>query len=124
VLDHGLSAALESLAARSTVPTAVTCDAELDLSPQVELAAYFVVCEALANVAKYARATAASVQVTRAGDGVVVEIADDGVGGAAASAGSGLRGLADRVEALDGHLTVVSPPGAGTVLTAVLPCGS
>ena len=124
VLDHGLSGALESLAARSTVPTAVTCDAALDLSPQAELATYFVVCEALANVAKYARATAASVHVTRSGQSVVVEIADGGVGGAVASSGSGLRGLADRVEARDGHHTVVRPPGAGTVLPAVLPRGS
>ena len=83
------------------------------LPEPVELAAYFVTSEALANVGKYAHATQATVRVTRSGDRLVVEIADDGVGGADAARGSGLRGLADRVEALDGRLTVVSPPGRG-----------
>ena len=120
VLDFGLPAALESLAARSPVPTAVTCDAG-PLEPQVELAAYFVACESLANVAKYAGARAASVRLVRAGDRIVIEIADDGAGGALAAAGSGLRGLQDRVEALGGHLLVTSPAGAGTVVSADLP---
>ena len=88
-----------------------------------ELAAYFVASEALTNVAKYAQATTASVRVSRRGRNAFIEIADDGVGGADGTAGSGLRGLADRVEALDGRLRVVSPPGAGTVVTAELPCG-
>jgi signal transduction histidine kinase len=123
-LDHGLAPALESLAARSTVATAVSCDAPEDLSREVELAVYFVACEALANVGKYAQATAASVRLSRTAGGVAVEIADDGVGGADAETGSGLRGLADRVEALDGHLLVTSPGGAGTVITAELPCAS
>ena len=78
-------------------------------------------CESLANVAKYAHATAASVHLSRTDGSIVVEIADDGVGGADASAGSGLRGLADRVEALGGHLLVTSPAGEGTVVTAELP---
>ena len=82
---------------------------------------YFVACEALANVAKYAQATAASVSVSRTDRGVAIEIADDGVGGADAAVGSGLRGLADRVEALGGHLLVTSPAGAGTVVIADLP---
>ena len=117
--------ALESLAARSTVPTAVSCDA-----PRARAASrsssplYFVACEALANVGKYAEATAASVRLSRTAAGVAIEIADDGVGGADAARGSGLHGLADRVEALDGHLRVTSPPGAGTVVTAELPCAS
>ena len=120
VLEHGLAAALESLASRSPVPTTVACD--LQLSEQLELAAYFVASEALANVAKYSRATSATVRIWRAGDMARIEIADDGVGGADASSGSGLRGLADRVEALDGRLSVVSPPGAGTIVAAELPC--
>ena len=85
---------------------------------------YFVACEALANVGKYAEATAASVRLSRTAAGVAIEIADDGVGGADAANGSGLHGLADRVEALNGQLLVTSPPGAGTVVTAELPCAS
>ena len=123
VLNHGLAAALDSLAARSPVPTAVSYEATAPLPGPVELAAYFVASEALTNVAKYAEATSASVRVSQADSTAVIEIADDGVGGADAAAGSGLRGLADRVEALDGRLRVVSPPGAGTVVTAELPCG-
>ena len=121
VLEHGIGPALDSLAARSTVPTAVTCELTDAVPRQVELGIYFVACEALANVAKYAQATAASVSLARTDRGVAIEIADDGVGGADASRGSGLRGLADRVEALGGHLLVTSPAGAGTVVTADLP---
>jgi signal transduction histidine kinase len=124
VLNHGLAAALDSLAARSPVPTTVTYEANGPLPEPVELAAYFVASEALANVAKYAQATAASVRVSHTPTDAVIEIADDGVGGADESRGSGLRGLADRVEALDGRLTVVSPAGAGTTVVAELPCGS
>jgi signal transduction histidine kinase len=104
----------------------VTVDCELGerLPAPIELAAYFVASEALTNVAKYAQATSASVRVRRTGTRAVIEIADDGAGGANASGGSGLRGLADRVEALDGTLRVDSPPGAGTVVTAELPCAS
>jgi len=94
------------------------------LSPPVEIAAYFVVSEALTNVAKYAQARAAEVRVSDAAGRVVVQITDDGVGGAAPDSGSGLRGLADRVEALDGHLSVLSARGGGTTVTAELPCGS
>jgi signal transduction histidine kinase len=124
VLDHGLAAALDSLASRSPVPTKVEYEADGDLPEPVELAAYFVASEALTNVAKYAHATTASVRVSRHGPTAVIEIADDGAGGADEAGGSGLRGLADRVEALDGRLTVVSPPGAGTTVIAELPCGS
>jgi signal transduction histidine kinase len=120
-LEFGLTTALEGLARRSPVPTVVSWDSDERLPEKIELAAYFVACESLANVAKYARATAASVHLSRTDRSVVVEIADDGVGGADATAGSGLRGLSDRVEALGGHLLITSPAGAGTVVTAELP---
>jgi len=123
-LEYGLPSALESLAARATVPTAVECDVPDRVPQAVELAVYFVACEALANIGKYARATTASIRVSRTAAGLAVEVADDGVGGAVATAGGGLHGLADRVEALDGHLLVTSPPHAGTVVSAELPCAS
>ena len=94
------------------------------LPEPVELAAYFVASEALANVAKYAQATSVTMRVWRAGPVAGIEVVDDGVGGADDAGGTGLRGLADRVEALEGSLRVVSPPGTGTVVTAELPCGS
>jgi signal transduction histidine kinase len=90
----------------------------------VESTAYFVVAEALTNASRYARATHAEVEVRRVNGSVTVEVRDDGVGGADPAAGSGLRGLADRVSALDGRLDVDSPPGGGTTVRAVLPCGS
>jgi signal transduction histidine kinase len=124
VLNHGLHAALDTLVDQATVPTELSYTGGGRLPEAVELAAYFVASEALANIAKYARAAHAAVRVTRTGDTMVIEIADDGIGGADASRGSGLRGLADRVEALDGRLRVDSPPGAGTVVRAELPCGS
>jgi signal transduction histidine kinase len=122
VLEHGLAAALDSLATRSTVPATVSFESSDRLPERVEFAAYFVACEALANVTKYARATTVAMRVWRAGPLASIEIVDDGVGGADDAKGSGLRGLADRVEALDGHLRVRSPPGEGTVVTAELPC--
>ena len=88
----------------------------------VEAAAYYVVAEALTNVAKYAQASEARIDVRRDDGRLVVEVADDGVGGADPSRGSGLRGLADRVEALGGRLEVSSPQGEGTTLRATLPC--
>jgi signal transduction histidine kinase len=124
VLNHGLKAALDSLAARSGVPTTVSFDAPKRLPEPVELAGYFVACEALANVAKYAQATKEWVRVSRRNGVAVVEIADDGVGGADETAGTGLQGLADRVAALDGTLRILSPAGVGTVVTAELPCAS
>jgi PAS domain S-box-containing protein len=124
VLNHGLKAALVSLASRASVPTAVSFQSPERLPEQVELAAYFVACEALANVAKYAHASTASVRVSRRNGMASIEIADDGVGGADETAGTGLQGLADRVAALDGTLRILSPLGAGTVVTAELPCGS
>ena len=89
----------------------------------LELAAYFVACEALANVSKYAQAANVTMRVRRAGPVASIEVTDDGVGGADDAGGSGLRGLADRIEALHGRLRVVSPPGVGTTVTAELPCG-
>ncbi|WP_147447825.1 sensor histidine kinase [Solirubrobacter pauli] len=124
VLEHGLATALSSLAIRSPTPVQVTCALDGPLPEAVELALYFVACEGLANVAKYAHADAAEVRVTRHGDEVEIEVRDDGVGGADGAGGSGLRGLADRVEALGGRLRVSSPAGAGTVLRAELPCGA
>jgi signal transduction histidine kinase len=124
VLNHGLKAALDSLASRASVPTTVSFACPERLPEPVELAAYFVACEALANVAKYAQATKASVQLTRRNGVAVIEIADDGIGGADESSGTGLQGLADRVAALDGTLRIVSPPGEGTVVTAEVPCAS
>ena len=88
----------------------------------VEAAAYYLVAEALTNVAKYAQASMASVRVLRENGHVIVEVSDDGIGGADARRGSGLRGLADRVEALDGRLDLDSPPGAGTRIRAEIPC--
>ena len=123
VLEHGLAAALQALAARSTVATTVSYEPPGRFPEAVELAAYFVASEALANAGKYAQATNVTMRVWRAGPIATIEIADDGVGGADDSAGTGLRGLADRVEALQGSLRVVSPPGIGTVVTAELPCG-
>ena len=120
-LDQGLEPALDALALRSAVPTAVTCDPGPRLPEPVEFAAYFVASEALANVAKYAHATAATVRVRHTDAQVVIEIADDGVGGADPDAGTGLRGLADRIEAVHGKFRVAGPPGGGTIVTAEIP---
>jgi signal transduction histidine kinase len=121
-LDDGLSVALSALAARSSF--AVSVSAEVGRLPEpVEAAAYFVCSEALANAAKHAQADSARVTATADAAWLRVEVGDDGVGGADAT-GSGLRGLADRVEALGGHLTVVSPRDAGTRILAELPCRS
>jgi signal transduction histidine kinase len=119
--DHGLEPAVTALAARSQIPVAVDAEAT-DVPQAVEIAAYFVVSEALTNVAKYAKASAVTVTIRQA-DGVLrVEVADDGVGGADPSRGSGLSGLADRVAALDGTIVVDSPPGEGTRVRVEIPC--
>jgi signal transduction histidine kinase len=120
-LDRGLDVALEALARRSDVPTTVSFQPGPRLPEPVAFAAYFLASEALANTAKHAHASAATVSLQRTGTGAVIEITDDGAGGADPAGGSGLRGLADRVEALGGCLRVSSPPGAGTVITAELP---
>jgi PAS domain S-box-containing protein len=118
--DRGLRPALETLIGRAPVP--VDLHVEIDgLTPDVEAAAYYVVAEALTNVAKYGQATSATVRVTEL-DGVLeVSVVDDGVGGADPEKGSGLRGLADRVEALAGRLEVESPGGSGTTIKAQIP---
>jgi signal transduction histidine kinase len=121
-LDRGLGTALGALVLRAGVPTTLSVELGGRLPEPVEFAAYLVVSEALANVVKYAGATASTVRAVRAGAEVVIEIADDGVGGADPARGSGLRGLTDRVEALGGRLRLVSPAGGGTIVTAELPC--
>ncbi|HZX03817.1 sensor histidine kinase [Kribbella sp.] len=121
--DRGLDAALSSVAARSPVPVRLRVDVQTRPSLTIESIAYFVVTEALANVAKHADAASVDVQVTRDGDVLRVEVRDDGRGGADPVIGTGLRGLADRVAGVDGRLTVDSPPGGGTTLIAEVPCG-
>lgn len=120
--DRGLEAALSALAGRAPLPVEVVGTPDQRLPEPVESAAYFVVAEALTNVAKYANASHAEIDVTRRNGIATVEIRDDGVGGADPDAGTGLRGLADRVAALDGKLDVVSPDGGGTIIRAQLPC--
>ena len=120
---HGLQVALESLAAKSPVPVSLDVDVEDRLAEPVEVAAFYVVSESLANVAKHAQARAVAVRAQRRGDELLVEVTDDGVGGADAERGSGLRGLADRVEALGGRLRVWTPSGGGTRVRAEMPCG-
>ncbi len=119
--QRGLDAALESLASRSMVPVELESELEERLPSAVETAAYFVVAEALTNVTKYADATHARVEVRRENGAAVVDVRDDGVGGAAIGAGTGLSGLTDRVGALDGTLEVESPQGAGTLVRARFP---
>jgi signal transduction histidine kinase len=121
-LEHGLGVALESLAARSSTPVSLSVALDERLPGPLELAAYFVASEALANVDKYAQASRVSVRVWRDDRRATIEIADDGAGGADPACGSGLRGLADRVAAAGGRLRVTSPPGEGTVVAAELPC--
>ena len=119
--DHGLHAAVAAVAQRAPLPVELEIDEGERPSDAVEVAAYFVVSEALTNVAKYAAATEARVEVRRLGDRLVVVVSDDGAGGADMRGGSGLRGLEDRVEALGGRLHVQSLPGEGTSVRADLP---
>jgi signal transduction histidine kinase len=119
--DHGLLAAVEALAQRAPLPVDVDVALDSRLPEPVEAAAYYVVAEALTNVAKYAQATQARVRVHCALGMALVEVADNGVGGARESGGSGLRGLVDRVEALGGRLSLASPVGRGTTVRAELP---
>jgi signal transduction histidine kinase len=118
--ESGLGAAVESLVDRSPVDVAVDIGPER-YEPAVEGAAYFVIAEALTNVAKYARATTARVHAARHGDDLRIEVRDDGIGGADPRSGSGLRGLADRLAALDGTMNVESPVGGGTRVSARIP---
>jgi signal transduction histidine kinase len=122
--ERGLAPALDELVYRVPMPVDVVVSLDGRLPDRVEAAAYYVVAEALTNVAKYASATGVSVTVGRRNGLAVVEVADDGVGGADPRRGSGLRGLADRVEALGGAFAVESPEGLGTILRADIPCAS
>jgi PAS domain S-box-containing protein len=121
--DHGLEAGVEALAERTPIPVEVRCALDGKPPESVEAAAYYVVAEALTNVAKYAGASGARVSIEHTDGRLSVEVADDGVGGAVATAdgSSGLRGLADRVEALGGRLSVTSERGQGTTVRAELP---
>jgi signal transduction histidine kinase len=119
--DRGLAAAVEALASRAPGEVAVTADPGARAPVAVETAAYFVVAESLTNVAKHAPGASATVSIERTDDHLIVEVADDGPGGAR-SDGSGLTGLRRRVEALDGKLTLTSPLGAGTTIHAELSC--
>jgi signal transduction histidine kinase len=119
---HGLAVALESIAARAPLPVRLSVDLADRLPERVEVAAYYVVSESLTNVAKHAHAHDATVAVAQTRDCLLVEVVDDGVGGADTERGSGIRGLADRVEALGGRLRVWTPPGGGTRVKAEIPC--
>ena len=119
--DRGLDAALESLASRAPVPVEIEAELAERLPGPVEAAAFYVVSEALTNVAKYAEASLARVRVMRDNGLAIVEVVDDGVGGADAAHCSGLRGLGDRLAALDGWLEIDSPAGGGTYVRAVIP---
>ena len=119
--DRGLAAAVEALAARATLPVELNGLPSERLPEPIEAAAYYVVSESLANVAKYAAASQAQVDLARDDGLLVVEVSDDGVGGADPGKGSGLRGLTDRVEALGGRLQVSSERGRGTTVRAELP---
>jgi signal transduction histidine kinase len=119
---HGLAVAVESLSAQAPLPVRLEMCVEDRLPERVEVAAYYVISESLANVAKHAHASEARVSLERHGDCLVVEIVDDGDGGADTERGSGLRGLADRVEALGGRLRVWTPLGGGTRVQAEIPC--
>jgi signal transduction histidine kinase len=129
--DRGLDAALSGIAANAPLPVRLRVDVAGRCSPSIEAVAYFVVSEALTNVAKHADAGSAEVAVERAGGRLRIVVSDDGRGGAtldggadADGAGTGLRGLAQRAAAVDGTLTVDSPPGGPTAITVELPCGS
>ncbi|MEU4897931.1 ATP-binding protein, partial [Streptomyces sp. NPDC044780] len=119
--DRGLGPALSALAARCTVPVTVTVELPERPAPAIEGIAYFTVSELLQNISKHSRAHTAEVDVWRAEDRVLIQITDDGRGGADTSAGSGLAGLAERIDAVDGVLVVHSPAGGPTTVTAELP---
>ena len=123
LVERGLAAALDDLARRAALPVRLDLAVSRRLPEQVEGAGYFVASEALANAAKHSHASEVRLGAWEEEGLLVLELADDGIGGATAGGGSGLRGLADRVEALGGRLTVSSPPGRGTTLRAEIPCG-
>jgi signal transduction histidine kinase len=122
VSGHGLAVALEQLAARAPVPVELRVEIEGRLAEPLEVAAYYVVSESLANVVKHAKAKAARVEIVKVNGQLMLEIVDDGIGGADSERGTGIRGLADRVEALNGRLRVWTPRGGGTRVKAEIPC--
>jgi signal transduction histidine kinase len=119
--ERGLEPALRAMADRAPVPVRIEARLASRLPEHVETAAYYLIAEALTNAAKHARATAVTVSVKRSGGWARIEISDDGIGGAAARPGGGLRGLAERLDALGATLDVHSPPGAGTTITGDIP---
>ena len=122
--DRGLDAALSGIVARAPLPVRLRVDVTPRCSPSIEALAYFVVSESLTNVARHARARRAEVTVERRGDRLRIVVSDDGAGGASEGGGSGLRGLAQRAAAVDGTMTIDSPPGGPTRITVELPCES
>jgi PAS domain S-box-containing protein len=122
ILDSGLVPALKSLAARSSLPVSLIVETHDRMAEAVEKTAYFIASEALANVEKHAHASGVAISLARRDGFVVIALEDDGVGGADSAGGSGLRGLADRLEALGGRLDISSPSGGGTTVRAEIPC--
>ena len=122
--DRGLDAALSAVIARCSVPVDLRVDVVERPVAAVESAAYFIVSEALVNVVRHAQATATTVEIARRGDRLTIAVADNGIGGADPSRGTGLQGLSDRVAAIDGWMQVVSPVGGPTTLMVEVPCGS
>ncbi|MGW6617942.1 sensor histidine kinase [Streptomyces erythrochromogenes] len=121
--DYGLTGALADIAERSAVPVATDLSAALPRLPEsVEAAAYFGVCEALANIGRHSGADRAALTARHTGEALLIDVSDDGRGGADPATGSGLTGLADRIAVLDGTLTITSPPGGPTVLSLEIPC--
>jgi signal transduction histidine kinase len=121
--ERGLEPALDELVLRAHLPVKLDVSLAGRLPERVENTAYFVVSEALTNIAKHADASVVHVGVSRVNGEAIVEVADDGQGGADVARGSGLRGLVDRVEATGGRIAVASPPGQGTIVKAEIPCG-
>ena len=122
LVERGLGAALDDLARRSAIPARLDLHLTEPLPEEVETAAYFVASEALANIAKHSQADEVLIKAETNGSCVTLTVADNGIGGVVADRGSGLRGLADRVEGMGGAFTVTSVAGKGTQLEAVLPC--